>query len=904
MPAPALTRPALNSAELEQALQTCASEAIHIPGAIQPFGILLVVNPQTGRVMQASSNAERMLGVPFERLPGQLLSTVIGTGAAQMLAGLQPAEFMRAGQRSTRITVNGIPCDAVIHDSDGQWLLELEPVAADPDAPDALVSWNTLHGDVHSLAAAPDMGTLYEMLVNRIRSLTGFERVMLYRFDADWHGWVVAESRVNDIESYLGLHFPESDIPAQARALYAISPIRLIADTRYQPASLWPEHNPLTGKPVDLRHAMLRSVSPVHLEYLENMGVRASMSLSVMQQDRLWGLVACHHRQPRQVPLQQRIVAEMLCQAFSGRLAALLEAQRMQRAALREALLGEIPQLRHPSYKVVQVISSLFGLATRAVQADGMALVTGSQIQKYGRTPDDAGICQIVGWLTATRPNTVFHTDDLSASMPDLSPQLGGVLATPLGSLNHDFILWFREPVRQLVNWAGRPSKSVHQGPAGVRLSPRDSFERWEQEVNTRSTPWASEDVETANRILQVILESAKVEAEVANAAKSEFLARMSHELRTPMNAILGIVAILERSFLSEQQKDYLRTLRLSSDSLLSLINDLLDISRIESREFHLDEQPVSLLDIARDVIQLLDIQARNRGLELILDADADDALRAMGDPHRIRQIMLNLVGNALKFTERGQVALKLRRVYEYSRTVQFVITVTDTGIGIPAGQHDRIFEPFVQADTGITRRYGGTGLGLSICRQLVEQMHGCIRLDSAPGQGSAFTVILPLKPATEPEPSLPTTSSGNGTAVRPAQPLRLLLVEDYEGNIIVAVTLLQGIGYAVEVARNGQDALERLQTERFDAVLMDVQMPVMDGYAATRQWREIEVNEKRGHLPILGMTAHALAGDREKCLAAGMDDYVAKPFQLDALEQKLQRLLAAGASKMPDDQD
>jgi CheY-like chemotaxis protein len=403
--------------------------------------------------------------------------------------------------------------------------------------------------------------------------------------------------------------------------------------------------------------------------------------------------------------------------------------------------------------------------------------------------------------------------------------------------------------------------------------------------------PWDKEDIDTANRILQIILESAKLEAESANAAKSDFLARMSHELRTPMNAILGLVTILETVQKDPQQLKYLQTLRVSSNALLNVINDLLDISRIEAREFHLDIQPLSLVALAEEVLNLMRVQADAKHLRLTAELPTEDRLWCRGDPHRLKQIMTNLLSNAIKFTASGEVTLSLRRERGANNganntTDLFVISVRDTGIGIPSDKFESIFDRFTQADSGITRRYGGTGLGLAICKHLVSLMDGAIHVESTQGKGSTFTVSLPL-PETAPDAMIDgmiplPSAAATGTAGR------ILLVEDYEANIIVAVTLLQGMGYTVEVARTGREALELLAQKEYNAVLMDVQMPELDGYTATRRLRAKEIEQKLPHMPVIGMTAHALAGDREKCLESGMDDYLAKPFQATDLQQKL----------------
>ncbi len=387
----------------------------------------------------------------------------------------------------------------------------------------------------------------------------------------------------------------------------------------------------------------------------------------------------------------------------------------------------------------------------------------------------------------------------------------------------------------------------------------------------------------------QASAEIATLVAEKANKAKSDFLANMSHEIRTPMNAIIGLANILLATQLDDKQKKCVTVLQTSADGLMVLINDLLDIDKIEAESIDLESAPFNLTALLERVISVMSIRAKEKNIDLTVKYEAGLYKTFIGDAGRISQIILNLVGNAVKFTDEGSVAVFLSNGGGGNGKKNINISVTDTGIGIPENKIFDIFGKFIQADPSITRRYGGTGLGLAISKSLTEQMEGSITVKSEVGVGSTFTLHLCLP--VQASESAPLHHEENIIYLDKQENLArlpILLVEDYEPNILVATIMLQNFGYRYEVAHNGREAMDKFSPGKYSLILLDVQMPVMDGFEAARLIRGFEKTKGSVRVPIIAMTAHALKGDREKCIGVGMDDYIPKPFNPHQLQAML----------------
>jgi PAS domain S-box-containing protein len=440
--------------------------------------------------------------------------------------------------------------------------------------------------------------------------------------------------------------------------------------------------------------------------------------------------------------------------------------------------------------------------------------------------------------------------------------------------------------------------------PVGSVTSVGDAVEtallhRDGREVPVEMTMWAlagtrfnclARDI-TRRKQTERALTEARERAVEASRLKSDFLAAMSHEIRTPMNGVLGLAALLSGTPLDETQRRYADGIRTAGEALLTVLNDVLDLSKLEAGRVELERVALDLATVVGEVVDLVAASARAKNLAVVGDG-APDLPPLLGDPGRVRQVLLNLAANAVKFTDRGEVVVRARAARVEPSAVVARLEVVDSGIGIAARDQERVFDAFTQADASTTRRFGGTGLGLSISRQLVEAMGGRIGVISQPGRGSTFWCEIPFARAPDAPTPTPTPTRAAAPAAIVAEPGSgkgtILVAEDNDINQMVAVAMLAQLGYRADVAGDGRAALDLASRRRYDAVLMDCQMPEMDGYAATAELRRREAGGPR--TPVIALTAGARTEDRARCLDAGMDDHLAKPLMPAALDETLTR--------------
>ncbi|PTT26539.1 ATP-binding protein [Pseudomonas sp. HMWF021] len=734
----------------EELLANCADEPIRFPGAIQPHGLLLTLSEPALEIIQISANVETLLARPAEELIGQPLRTLLGDDhAAAVSEALQQPVFADAGPLHFRL--NGTAFEGLLHRHQGVLILELEIHVENFQPRNVAGNQTHLGRMLQRLQAATSLQALYDISVKEIQAMTGYDRVLIYRFEEEGHGQVIAEASDPSMEVFNGLFFPASDIPEQARELYRTNWLRIIPNADYQPVPLVPKLRPDTQAPLDLSFATLRSVSPIHCQYMKNMGVLSSMSISLLKGDKLWGLISCGNRQPLHVPHELRSACQTIGQVLSLQISAMesldISRQREEKvealALLNQAMIDSPQNVFDGLAQQPQVLMALAG-------AGGIAIIEDKQLHRYGNCPEPEEIRALHKWLQETG-EPVFASHHLASVYPPAArfqQVASGVLAMSLPKPVDNGVLWFRPEVKENINWSGDPRKplDLENSDAGLRLRPRTSFEIWKVEMAGISRKWSHGDRFAANDLRRSALENdlarqVRREQEAVR-ARDELVAVVSHDLRNPMTVISMLCGMMQKTFSSDGPHTSRRittaidTMQQAAARMNTLLEDLLDTSKIDAGRYTIAPQTLDVGQMFEETQSLLGPLALDKDISISFEADAD--LKIHADPERLFQVLSNLIGNAIKFTPRkGSVDVLAKSVGN-----EIVFTVRDTGEGIPKENLARVFDRYWTVKEGNPT---GTGLGLYITQGIVEAHGGRIEASSEPGQGTEFRFTVPV---------------------------------------------------------------------------------------------------------------------------------------------------------------
>ncbi|WP_135467076.1 ATP-binding protein [Crenalkalicoccus roseus] len=741
----------------EDPFAACDREPIHIPGSIQPHGHLLAFEPRELRLAHASAAAGPVLGRDPAQAFGRRFAELFAAEAAPTFeAALRALPNPGvARQLGPLCGASGEAFQAIAHRSpDGFVVLELETMPEDSQAggvaPEAL--YPAIRDAFDRLRRAISIEELTAVAAAEVRRLTGFDRVLAYRFEPNWDGVVVAEDRNDRLPSYLGLRFPASDIPAPARRLYELNPQRLIADMDYAPVPILAAR--AEAPPLDLTFATLRSVSPVHLEYMRNMGTPASMSISLLREDRLWGLLSCHHAAPRRVPFALRNACDLIGQMLSVRVAAeeaTAHAEARSRLkGLEGRLLARMAMSARFPEGLAAVPADLLGLAG----ATGAAVLTMEGCILVGRAPPEAAVRRIAAWLSERGVEEVFHTIHLAAELPEMAEiadRASGLLAVPVSRLHPSYVMWFRPELVRTVSWGGDPRKPA--APAPDRLHPRRSFEIWKETVRRRAAPWSAAEIEAArdlrSAILRIVLRHAEERAaltdrlERINEELTAFSYSVSHDLRAPFRHIIGFAELLrelEGNKLSEKGRRFLATITEAAENAGALVDALLAFSQMGRARLNraMVDTEVLVAEVIRSLAQ--DIGERR----VTWRVGALPMVR--GDPVMLRQVFQNLLSNAVKYT-RGRDEAVIAVGCELGER-EFLFSVQDNGTGFDMAYAGKLFGVFQRLHR--MEEFEGIGIGLANVRRIVERHGGRVWARGEPDRGATFFFTLPRREEAE----------------------------------------------------------------------------------------------------------------------------------------------------------
>jgi two-component system, chemotaxis family, sensor kinase Cph1 len=744
----------------ELSLTNCDREPIHIPNAIQPHGVLLTFDEDDLVILQVSQNSDYFLGKLPDQLLGKRLSVLLNSEQIETIQGCLKSEFDNVNPLHFLIEVGRDLQNfkGIVHRIDQVIILELEPCVEQEDV-NFFDFYKFVKIPISHIQNSQNLTELSQCAVGTIRAITGFDRVMIYRFDKTGAGHVIAENKSEEADSFLGLRYPATDIPKQAKELYRLNLLRIIPTSTYSRVLLEPELNPATGLPLDMSLCCLRSVSPLHTEYLENMGVRASMSISLMCDRQLWGLIACHHASSRTLSYEKRTICELLGQVISSEIGAKVDAEdcdsKMKLKNIHSRFVNTIANCQTIAEGFNQNPRDLMDL----VSASSVVFCEEQKITSFGNSPPEESIPSLLEWIDQRiGENAIYSTNTLPTNYPQFTSYkniASGLLALRISRTQRTYLLWFRPEVLQVIEWAGNPDKFAGRSEdENHRITPRKSFDCWRETLELQSLPWRKYEINAAleirSRIIGIVLQKAdelallNTELERSNIELDAFAYVASHDLKEPLRGIHNYSTFLIEDYgeqLGEEGEKKLATIVRLTQRMEDLINSLLHYSRLGRTELIL--QPINIGTIVDNVLDMIKI-SQPESVEFRIPRSLPTI---QCDQIQVTELFTNLISNAIKYNDKDENWVEIGYILPEARTLsrleffhssQPIFFIKDNGIGIQSKHLDTIFKIFKRLH-GPNKYGGGTGVGLTITKKIIERHEGQILVQSVLGEGTTF---------------------------------------------------------------------------------------------------------------------------------------------------------------------
>jgi light-regulated signal transduction histidine kinase (bacteriophytochrome) len=738
--------------EIKYDLMNCDAEPIHQIRYVQHHTVLVACTLQDQTITNVTANSSTVFSKVPDAILGEPLRVLFSDDVLALIeAGVKKDNFNRINP--IHAVIQQQPYNLVVHIQEKLLVIEVEPRVEEASGWEQLAQVDEA---IQRMQGTSELEKLLQITVDEVQLVTGYDRVMLYRFDEQYNGQVIAEAKIEELEPFKGLHYPASDIPKQARALYLLNKTRIIADIESKPNRILPSRNPLTQQPLDLTYSTSRGTSPIHIEYLTNMGVRATMSVAVIVEGKLWGLIACHHyADAKFLDFRVRRVVGFIGQILSGYLS-LQEIQEFRTSSLNADLLkSRLVEQLNRSWDIVEGLLHGEVSAHELFDSIGVAVHLENTWHTQGETPNVGELMKLVEWLEKQHMTTHFVTNELSDIYPAAEKfkwRASGILAIRIAKSSNDYLIWFRPEESYVVEWGGKPGKVVVKTEDGSRMSPRKSFDKWKQQVDGKAQPWSDVDVQMAlsirNDVLDFIFqkydELKRVNEELQGSYKEleSFSYTISHDLRSPLRGIDGFAEILSEDYedkLDDYGKSLLKVIQDNTRKMNRLIDDILRLAQLGKA--HISLNKVQLQPILDDIIgNLLINEDDTRDISITVSENLPDI---EGDRTMIYQLFQNLLSNAVKYTRRCDKARISITTKPADKNGYVRLLVADNGIGMAPRYQQKIFDVFSRL-VG-ENEFEGTGIGLSIVKKIVQSHGGHIEVESEVGEGSTFTISLPI---------------------------------------------------------------------------------------------------------------------------------------------------------------